>query len=126
MNHQGLSVDFGSAFTKLAGRRGWDSRGELKYDLPLSHPSDSHRIPSVIAVVQKGGTETYLFGFEASSQMPSERVRSYRNWKAALFDSSSIQPHSRSSLDALSASTAQELTLRYFRELRVRLGSAGE
>jgi hypothetical protein len=52
-NNEILCIDFGSAYTKIAFRSGWNAPAELLKDVPIAGKETSFCIPSVVARVEK-------------------------------------------------------------------------
>src|SRR5690606_3108997 len=100
-NRTVLSIDLGSAYTKLAIRRDWHDESELLRDLPLAAPDVDFCVPSVVARVSAPGGGRWLTGAEAAAQTPGEDVTIYRYWKARLF---SEHPEDQAHHDSLGRS----------------------
>lgn len=83
-NRQLLSIDFGSAYTKIAFRTSWNTESELLRDIPLAPKETTYCIPSIVARVTRGHKEEWLIGVDAASQLPGDGVKIYRDWKAGL------------------------------------------
>lgn len=84
-NQKILSIDLGSAYTKVALRTGWNTDTELVHDRALASRQATFCIPSLVTCVKRGGKENWLIGAAAANQIPGEGVRIYENWKAGLF-----------------------------------------
>jgi len=80
-----LTIDFGSAFTKVAVRTGWNTGSSLVHGLPLAAREPGFCIPSVVARVRGANGERWAFGTEAANQLPGPNVTIYENWKPGLF-----------------------------------------
>lgn len=97
-NRTVLSVDLGSAYTKLAIRRDWHDESQLLRELPLASPEIDFCVPSVVTRVEGGGATRWLTGAAAATQPPAEGVTIYRYWKARLF---SEHPEEQAEHDSL-------------------------
>lgn len=93
-----LSIDLGSAYTKLAIRRDWHDESALLRDLPHSAPDVDFCIPSVVARIDGGGGTRWLTGSAAAALPPGDGVTIFRYWKARLF---SDHPEEQASHDSL-------------------------
>jgi len=93
-----LSIDLGSAYTKLAIRRDWHDESQLLRDLPLATPEVDFCVPSVVTRVEGSGGTEWLTGAEAAARPPGEGVTIYRYWKARLF---SEHPEEQAAHDSL-------------------------
>jgi hypothetical protein len=82
-----VSVDFGSSYTKVAIRIGWDGFTVLADDWKLASRELTFCIPSVVARVNSDGESHWIVGVHAANQRPGNDVTIYRNWKATLFES---------------------------------------
>src|SRR5436309_2461976 len=108
-NSKILCIDFGSAYTKVALRRDWDSSAELLKDFPIATSGDmTFCIPSVVARIERSGRPRWLVGDEAADLKPGEGLTIYRYWKAKLF-SEEITPRELSEYTQVGAA--------YFRSL---------
>lgn len=81
-----VSIDFGSSYTKVAVRIGWDGYTVLADDWPLASRDLTFCIPSVVAHVTRGKESQWLVGVDAANQQPGDGVTIYRNWKATMFE----------------------------------------
>ncbi|MEP6836367.1 MAG: hypothetical protein ABJB74_23460, partial [Gemmatimonas sp.] len=81
-----VCVDFGSSYTKVAIRIGWDGFTVLADNWSMASRELTFCIPSVVAKVRRGGESEWLVGVDAANQSPGDGVTIYRNWKATLFD----------------------------------------
>lgn len=114
-NQEVLSIDLGSAYTKVALRTGWNTDTQLVRDTGLATKDATYCIPSVVACVTREGKDKWLIGAGAANQIPGPGVRIYENWKAALFGMHSpLQPEE-----------SRTLARRFFESLRRTL-SLGE
>ena len=80
-----LSLDFGSAYTKIAIRREPDRASELMEEPSLNLDELRICIPSVVAREQRGATPRWAFGIEAVNYKEGKDIRVFRNWKPHLF-----------------------------------------
>lgn len=81
-----VSIDLGSAYTKIANRDSWNSAGQLAYGLRAAlKGEEDFCIPSVVARVDRERGTRWLIGADAANQMPSNKVQIFKNWKRALF-----------------------------------------
>jgi hypothetical protein len=97
-NTEILCIDFGSAYTKVAFRSGWDESAELVRDVPIAAKETSFCIPSVVARVERPDGVRWSIGLAAASQTPAEGVKVYRHWKARLL---SQRPEEQEGKDSL-------------------------
>ena len=75
-----VSIDLGSAYTKIGIRRGWNAQAEVLRGLPVALSEDQDFcIPSVVAHVETSRASRWLIGIDAASQMPGPGVRIWRN-----------------------------------------------
>ena len=81
-----VCVDFGSSYTKVAIRIGWDGFTVLADNWPMASEELTFCIPSVVAKARRGSESEWLVGVDAANQPPGDGVTIYRNWKATLFD----------------------------------------
>ena len=109
-----VSIDLGSAYTKIAIRNGWNARSKLSHGLPLALTGEEdYCVPSVVAHVESASGRRWLVGIDAANQLPGKGVQVFRNWKAALFGISVG--------DAFDQAVA--VAVEFFREVRVKLSS---
>lgn len=80
-----VCVDFGSSYTKVAIRIGWDGFTVLADNWPMASEELTFCIPSVVAKVRRGRESQWLVGVDAANEPPGDGVTIYRNWKATLF-----------------------------------------
>ena len=80
-----LTIDLGSAYTKIGRRAGWNSNATLVRDLELAPRDTPFCIPSVVAHVDTPREERWLVGVEAAGQRRGPGVTVFRNWKKGLF-----------------------------------------
>src|SRR5437879_2370971 len=80
-----LTIDFGSAFTKVAARTGWDTTSSLVHGLSLAEKESTFCIPSVVARVQGPKGARWAVGVDAANLQPGPHAKIYENWKADLF-----------------------------------------
>lgn len=82
MHPSALSVDFGSSYTKVAVRRGYDVQGSLLSD-PVDGSGDGAIFwPSVAASVRG----SWVAGWKAANLQAVPDTIVYRDWKRRLFD----------------------------------------
>jgi hypothetical protein len=124
-NRTVLSIDLGSAYTKLAIRRDWHDESQLLRDLPLATPEVDFCVPSVVTRVERPGGTEWLTGAAAAARAPDEGVTIYRYWKARLF---SDHPEEQASHDSLGRSGEghdlddfEEVAVEFFRGLKASL-----
>lgn len=108
-----LSIDFGSSYTKLSVREGYNETATL---VP-GGKGQSPWIPTVVTSIVRNGKTTWLTGEAAASQPRTEGVATHRHWKAALF---------AKDREDLTAAEAVELAIRFFTSLRTTLTTSGE
>jgi hypothetical protein len=108
-NQQIVSIDLGSAYTKIAVRNNWDLESYLVRDTGLATVEVAHCIPSVVAKVSRQGTARWQIGLEAAQQIPGPGVEIFRNWKAGLFGKAS------------EVASAEEVAVHFFDELKRKL-----
>lgn len=80
-----ISIDFGSAYTKVGVRKGWNADAGLVDGLRLAQPDLDFCVPSIIANVKRGGDSIWLSGVEAAGQVPGDGVTIYTDWKSNFF-----------------------------------------
>src|SRR5687768_13502847 len=86
MNSAIVSIDLGSAYTKIGIRRGWNAKADVVRGLPIAlREEETYCIPSVVARVDGSRGVRWLIGVDAANQIPGTSVQIFRNWKAALF-----------------------------------------
>jgi hypothetical protein len=85
-NEKLLSIDLGTAYTKVAVRRGWDHAAEVLTADPRASDEDRFCVPSVVACANRNGAEKWLFFGEAADTAPGASTRVYRYWKPQLFE----------------------------------------
>lgn len=124
-NRSVLSIDLGSAYTKLAIRRDWHDESALLRDLPLAAPDVDFCVPSVVARVASATETRWLTGAAAATLPPGEGVTLYRYWKARLF---SDHPEAQAEHDSLGRpgeghdlDDYDEVAVQFFRGLRMSL-----
>lgn len=124
-NRAVLSIDLGSAYTKLAIRRDWHDEADLLRDLPLATAEVDFCVPSVVTRVEAPTGTRWLTGAEAAAQPPGDGVTLYRYWKARLF---SDHPEEQAEHDALGRpgqghdlDDYEEVAVQFFRGLRESL-----
>lgn len=124
-NRRILSIDLGSAYTKIAVRPDWNAEANLLHDLPLATPDVDFCIPSVVARIERGGAATWSIGARAAAEVPGDGVTLYRYWKARLF---SPEPGTEAARDEMGSSfaadgrdDAEQVAVHFFRELRESL-----
>jgi hypothetical protein len=107
-NQEIMSIDLGSAYTKVALRTGWNTDAALVHDMAQASKEWTFCFPSLVASVKRGNDETWLIGNAASKLIPGDGVRVYENWKPGLLGL-------RSSLNAEESGRA---AVQFFRSLR--------
>jgi len=123
-NRRLVSIDLGSAYTKVAIRRDWNGESELLRDLPLASDEVDFCVPSVVARVEEKGGARWLIGAAAGARAPGEGVRIYRYWKARLFATGSEQARRDEMGQAPRADGGddyEEVAIQFFRGLRESL-----
>jgi hypothetical protein len=124
-NRSLLSIDLGSAYTKLAIRRDWHDESELLRDLPLATPDVDFCIPSVVTRVEGAGGTEWLTGADAAARPPADDATIYRYWKARLF---ADHPEEQAEHDSMGRSGEghdlddyEEVAIQFFRGLKSSL-----
>jgi hypothetical protein len=124
-NRTVLSIDLGSAYTKLAIRRDWHDESQLLRDLPLATPEVDFCVPSVVTRVDTAAGGEWLTGATAASRAPADGVTIYRYWKARLFGE---HPEEQAEHDSLGRSGEghdlddyEEVAIQFFRGLKTSL-----
>jgi hypothetical protein len=124
-NRTVISIDLGSAYTKLAIRRDWHDESELLRDLPLATPEVDFCVPSVVTRVETAGGTEWLIGAPAAARPPGDGVTLYRYWKARLF---AEHPEEQAEHDSLGRSGEghdlddyEEVATQFFRGLKESL-----
>lgn len=124
-NSRLVSIDLGSAYTKVAIRRNWNAESDLLRDLPLASEEVDFCVPSVVARVREGGQTRWTIGAAAGAQTPGDGVRIYRYWKARLFSTDSRGQGSRDEMGQTSQTDAdddyEQVAIEFFRGLRQSL-----
>jgi actin-like ATPase involved in cell morphogenesis len=124
-NRRVLSIDLGSAYTKIAVRPDWNAEAGLLHELPLATPEVDFCIPSVVARIERGGATTWTIGAPAAAEVPGPGVTIYRYWKARLFSpdpgTESARDEMGLSFEAGRADDYPQVATHFFRELRETL-----
>lgn len=124
-NRRLISIDLGSAYTKVAIRRDWNGESELLRDLPLASDEVDFCMPSVVARVEGQGGTRWIIGAAAGAQAPGDGIRIFRYWKARLF---ATGPQARVSRDEMGQAPEadgdddyEQVAIQFFRGLRESL-----
>jgi hypothetical protein len=124
-NRRLISIDLGSAYTKVAVRRDWNGESDLLRNLPLASDEADFCVPSVVARVERSGGTRWMIGAAAGAQTPGEGTRIFRYWKARLF---STDPRDQVRRDEMGQSAEsygsddyEEVAIQFFRGLRESL-----
>ncbi|MBB4638092.1 hypothetical protein [Longimicrobium terrae] len=124
-NSRLVSIDLGSAYTKVAIRRNWNAESDLLRDLPLASDEVDFCVPSVVARVDEGGRTRWTIGAAAAAQTPGDGVRIFRYWKARLFATGPRAQVSRDQMgqtaEAEGGENYDEVATEFFRGLRQSL-----
>lgn len=124
-NRRLVSIDLGSAYTKLAIRRDWNGESELLRDLPLASGEVDFCVPSVVARVERRGGTRWMIGAAAAAQPPGAGIRIFRYWKARLFATGPAARVSRDEMGQAPQGDAsddyEQVAVQFFRGLRVSL-----
>lgn len=124
-NRRLISIDLGSAYTKVAIRRDWNGESDLLRNLPLASDEVDFCVPSVVARVEARGHTRWMIGAAAGAQAPGEGVRIFRYWKARLFSTESHAQAGRDemgqSMDADDSDDYEQVAVQFFRGLRESL-----
>jgi hypothetical protein len=127
-NRRLLSIDLGSAYTKIAIRRDWNAGSDLLRDLPLASDEVDFCVPSVVARVERNGTTRWTIGAAAGAQAPGEGVSIFRYWKARLFSSSPQAQAGRDQMgqssEAYGSEDYEQVAIQFFRGLRESLAQS--
>jgi hypothetical protein len=108
-NRRLLSIDLGTAYTKIAVRRNWDDEVDaLAVDTRANH-EDRFCIPSVVACTNRNGSDHWLFFREAADSVSGETTKVFRYWKPKMFQGPAV------------SGEALEIAPRYLAALRERL-----
>lgn len=135
-----ISIDFGSAYTKVAIRRHLNQPSQLVIEDSLVQDPQRFCIPTLAAADERAGKTRWAFGPDAMQIVQGDGIRVYRNWKSHLFTApgrlqgklpttaqrSEIRVASRRTSETAWASSPVEhtaleikaVTLRYFSWLR--------
>src|SRR5690242_4923549 len=82
-----LSIDLGSAYTKISIRRDWNDRATLVRRLSVAQSGEEDFcVPSAVAHVARASR--WLIGTDAANLVPGPGVELFLNWKASLFATS--------------------------------------
>ncbi len=124
-NRRLVSIDLGSAYTKVAIRRDWNGEADLLRDLPLASEEVDFCVPSVVARVERRGGTRWMIGAAAAAQPPGAGIRIFRYWKARLF---ATGPQAQVSRDEMGQAPQgdesddyEQVAIQFFRGLRVSL-----
>lgn len=124
-NRRLISIDLGSAYTKVAIRRDWNAGSDLLRNLPLASGEADFCVPSVVARVEGRGGTRWMTGAAAAAQTPGDGVRIHRYWKARLFATGSPARVSRDQMgqapDGQDSEDYEEIAVQFFRGLRESL-----
>lgn len=116
-----VCVDFGSSYTKVATRIGWDGFTVLADNWPMASRELTFCIPSVVAKTRRGNKSEWLVGVDAANQPPGDGVTIYRNWKATLFDDSSSNVTGAATPSSTAPAFDAEVGVAFFSALRQAL-----
>lgn len=121
-NRRLVSIDLGSAYTKVAIRRDWNAGSDLLRNLPLASDEVDFCVPSVVARVESGGTTRWMIGAAAAALTPGDGISIHRYWKARLFSTGSPAQVSRDqmgqSADVSGREDYERIAVEFFRGLR--------
>jgi hypothetical protein len=124
-NRRLVSIDLGSAYTKVAIRRDWNGEADLLRDLPLASEEVDFCVPSVVARVTGEGGTRWMIGAAAAAQAPGDGIRIFRYWKARLFATGPQAQVSRDEMgqapDADGGDDYEQVAIQFFRGLRESL-----
>ncbi|HYR08738.1 MAG TPA: hypothetical protein VEQ60_13240 [Longimicrobium sp.] len=124
-NRRLVSIDLGSAYTKVAVRRDWNGESDLLRNLPLASDEVDFCVPSVVARVEGRGGPRWMIGAAAGAQAPGAGVRIFRYWKARLFATGSPAQVARDDMgqaaEAYGSDDYEEVAVQFFRGLRESL-----
>lgn len=122
-NRRLISIDLGSAYTKVAVRRDWNGESDLLRELPLASDEADFCVPSVVARIQGQGGTRWTIGAAAGAQTPGDGVRIFRYWKARLFATGPrvSRDGMGQAADAEGAEDYEEVAIQFFRGLRESL-----
>ncbi|HLM69479.1 MAG TPA: hypothetical protein VK358_18200 [Longimicrobium sp.] len=124
-NRRLISIDLGSAYTKVAIRRDWNGESDLLRDLPLASDEVDFCVPSVVARVQARGGTRWMIGAAAGAQAPGDGVTIFRYWKARLFATGPRAQVSRDEMGQAAQASGSEdyeqVAIQFFRGLRESL-----
>lgn len=84
-------IDFGSAYTKVALRRGRRTNSEMVAYTREAEDDFKVCVPSAV-IVNHGAAPQYTFGRATETRRSSSTVKVYRNWKKELFRPSPAVP----------------------------------
>jgi hypothetical protein len=80
-----LSIDFGSAYTKVGIRRSLERPSKLIEEESLILDDQHVCIPTLAAVAERNGKERWAFGPAVTEIASGNGIQVYRNWKSQLF-----------------------------------------
>lgn len=124
-NRRLISIDLGSAYTKIAIRRDWNGESDLLRHLPLASDEVDFCVPSVVARVEGRGATRWMIGAAAGAQAPGDGVSIFRYWKARLFATGSPARVSRDQMgqapQAYGSDDYEQVAVQFFRGLRESL-----
>ncbi len=90
-----ICIDFGSSFTKVALRAGWDQRTLFLEDRAILDPLQRICVPSTVCEIKTGGSSNWVCGKKAMQMSPSADVVLHRNWKSQFIKPEDSPPPSR-------------------------------
>lgn len=124
-NRRLVSIDLGSAYTKVAIRRDWNGESDLLRNLPLASGEVDFCVPSVVARVEGQGRTRWMVGAAAAAQAPGEGIRIFRYWKARLFSTGPAARVRRDEMgqapEVYGSDDYEQVAVAFFRGLRESL-----
>jgi hypothetical protein len=107
-NSEVLCIDFGSAYTKIAFRSGWDEAAQLIRDVPIAAKETSFCVPSVVAKVERMDGIRWAIGQAAAGLVAGDGTKIYRHWKARLLSDRPGEHERKDSLGEAPTTDMQE------------------
>jgi hypothetical protein len=113
-----VSIDLGSAYTKVGIRRGWNGPASLVQDASIGLEDENYCIPSVVARQESATKTEWFIGLDAAAVLPGDGAKVFRNWKADLFNVSRDSFRDNKRAAAVARDEAFIVAVEFFRTLR--------
>ena len=114
-NEKVVCIDFGSSYTKIAFRSGWDEQAKLVKNIPIAVLEEDEQlfIPSIVACARGAGGVRWFIGNDADNLEPADNLTIYRDLKKRLFSQEKPDQHEE----------YRDAAIVFFRDLKQCLGS---